>query len=316
MLSVIIPSYNEEDIIEKTASVIDEILDDANIPCELIFVDDGSKDQTWEIIQQLSDMRPEVRGIHFSRNFGKEAAIMAGLAEADGACCVVIDCDLQHPPEKIVEMYRLWQQGYEIVEGQKSSRGTEGKLHTLAAKTFYAVISAATGFDMANASDFKLLDRKAVNVLIHLRERNSFFRALSSWIGFKTACVEFDVREREAGESKWSPLSLTKYALRNISSFSTAPMQIVTVLGAIMLVISLVLGGVALGQKILGQALGGFTTVILIQLFSGSIIMISLGIVGYYIAKMYEEIKDRPRYIIAETCGERSYEKAASKNIQ
>lgn len=315
MLSIIIPSYNEDAIIEKTASVIGEILADADIPCELIFVDDGSKDQTWEIIQQLSDMRPEVRGIHFSRNFGKEAAIMAGLAEADGACCVVIDCDLQHPPEKIVEMYRLWQQGYEIVEGQKSSRGTEGKLHALAAKTFYAVISAATGFDMANASDFKLLDRKAVNVLIHLRERNSFFRALSSWIGFKTACVEFDVREREAGESKWSPLSLTKYALRNISSFSTAPMQIVTVLGAIMLVISLVLGGVALGQKILGQALGGFTTVILIQLFSGSIIMISLGIVGYYIAKMYEEIKDRPRYIIAETCGERSYEKAASKNI-
>lgn len=315
MLSVIIPAYNEEAIVEKTASVIDEILADANIPCELIFVDDGSKDQTWKIIQRLSGTRPEIRGIHFSRNFGKEAAIMAGLAEADGVCCVVIDCDLQHPPEKIVEMYRLWQQGYEIVEGQKSSRGTEGKLHTLAAKTFYAVISAATGFDMANASDFKLLDRKAVNVLIHLRERNAFFRALSSWIGFKTTYVEFDVHEREAGESKWSTLSLVKYALRNISSFSTAPMQIVTVLGAIMLVISLVLGAVTLGQKILGQALEGFTTVILIQLFSSSIIMISLGIVGYYIAKMYEEIKDRPRYIIAETCGERSYEKAASKTV-
>lgn len=315
MLSVIIPSYNEDAIIEKTASVISEILADANIPSELIFVDDGSQDQTWEIIQRSSDTRPEVRGIHFSRNFGKEAAIMAGLAEADGACCVVIDCDLQHPPEKIVEMYRLWEQGYEIVEGQKSSRGTEGKLHTLAAKSFYAVISAATGFDMANASDFKLLDRKAVNVLVHMRERNAFFRALSSWIGFKTTYVEFDVREREAGESKWSTLSLVKYALRNIASFSTAPMQIVTVLGAIMLVISLVLGGVTLGQKILGQALEGFTTVILIQLFSSSIIMISLGIVGYYIAKMYEEIKDRPRYIIAETCGERSYEKATSKIV-
>lgn len=315
MLSVIIPSYNEDAIIEKTASVIGEILADANIPCELIFVDDGSKDQTWKIVQRLSDTRPEVRGIHFSRNFGKEAAIMAGLAEADGACCAVIDCDLQHPPEKIVEMYRLWEQGYEIVEGQKSSRGTEGKLHALAAKFFYAVISAATGFDMANASDFKLLDRKAVNALVHLRERNAFFRALSSWIGFKTTYVEFDVHEREAGESKWSTLSLVKYALRNISSFSTAPMQIVTVLGAIMLVISLVLGGVTLGQKILGQALEGFTTVILIQLFSSSIIMISLGIVGYYIAKMYEEIKDRPRYIIAETCGERSYEKATSKIV-
>lgn len=303
MLSVIIPAYNEEPMIDRTASVISSILSAANISYEIIFVDDGSQDQTWEKIQQAA-AQLQVRGVHFSRNFGKEAAIVAGLAHAKGDCCAVIDCDLQHPPEKLVEMYQLWQQGYEIVEARKNSRGDEGKLHSLAAKTFYSLISSATGIDMANASDFKLLDRRAVDVLVNIRERNAFFRALSSWIGFKTTYVTFDVQEREAGESKWSTAALTKYALNNISSFSSAPMQIVTFLGICMLIASVVLGGIALAQKILGQALGGFTTVILIQLFSSSIVMISLGIIGFYISKIYEEIKGRPRYIVSATCGQ------------
>lgn len=240
----------------------------------------------------------------FSRNFGKEAAILAGLAAAKGDCCVVIDGDLQHPPEKIVEMYRLWEQGYEIVEGQKASRGAESHAHGLAARAFYSLISRATGIDMANASDFKLLDRKAVNVLINMRERNAFFRALSSWIGFKTVSIPFDVQKRAGGSSKWSTPALAKYAVDNIASFSAAPMQLVTVLGGIMLLVSLVLGTIALVQKFSGRALGGFTTVILIQLFSSSIIMISLGIIGYYISKIYEEVKGRPRYIITDTCGD------------
>ena len=176
MLSVIIPAYNEEAMIEKASSVISKLLVDADISSELIFIDDGSKDKTWEKIIAISTENSGIRGIHFSRNFGKEAAIMAGLTESHGDCCVVIDCDLQHPPEKIIQMYHLWEKGYEIVEGQKSSRGTEGKLHALAAKSFYSLISAATGFDMSNASDFKLLDRNAVNVLINMRERNAFFR--------------------------------------------------------------------------------------------------------------------------------------------
>lgn len=310
LLSVVIPSYNEEPIIKKAVTVISQLLSDVGIPCELVFVDDGSSDRTWEIITSASATNSMVRGVHFSRNFGKEAAILAGLVQANGDCCVVIDCDLQHPPEKIIEMYRLWEQGYEIIEGQKSSRGTEGKLHSFAAKLFYSVISSVTGFDMANASDFKLLDRKAVNVLVNMREKNAFFRALSSWIGFKTTSIEFDVQDREAGESKWSTVSLIKYAISNISSFSTAPMQIVTVLGVIVFVVSIILGGIALVQKICGQALEGFTTVILIQLFSSSIVMICLGIIGYYIAKIYEEIKDRPRYIIADTCGGKMNEKS------
>lgn len=303
MLSVVIPTYNEEAMVPRAAAAIADVLDEASIPFELVFVDDGSKDGSWERVKAASAASSRVRGVRFSRNFGKESAILAGLTAARGECCVVIDCDLQHPPAKIVEMYRLWQDGYEIVEGQKASRGSEGALHGMAARAFYAIIGKATGFDMARASDFKLLDRKAVAVLINMRERCAFFRALSSWVGFKTASVEFNVAEREAGESKWSTLSLVKYAVNNITSFSTAPMQLVTVLGVIMLVISLVFGCISLSQKIAGQALEGFTTVILLQLFSSSIVMISLGIIGYYIAKIYEEVKSRPRYIVAEACG-------------
>lgn len=314
LLSVVIPSFNEELLIEKTAQRIREVLSNAGIQFELIFVDDGSKDKTWAAIQEAADNDPRVRGVHFSRNFGKESAIMAGLSEASGDCCAVIDCDLQHPPEKLVEMYALWEQGYEIIEGQKTSRGIESLFHAIATKMFYGMISMATGFDMENASDFKLLDRRAVDVLINMRERNAFFRALSSWIGFETTTVQFDVLEREAGESKWSTWSLIKYGLNNISSFSAAPMQVVTVLGCIMFAVSVVFGLISLIQKIMGTAQPGFTTVILIQLFSSSITMISLGIIGFYIARIYEEIKGRPKYIISRTCGALK-EKADDKEI-
>lgn len=300
MLSVIIPAYNEELLIPKTAQLISALLEDAHIPYELLFVNDGSKDSTWERICAEGEKNKQVRGICFSRNFGKESAMFAGLAEARGDCMAVIDCDLQHPPEKLVEMYRLWESGYEIVEGIKASRGEESGLHTLAARAFYALLSHAAHMDMRHASDFKLLDRKAVNVLLNMPEKNAFFRALSSWIGFRTTQIEYDVREREAGETKWSTRALFKYALTNVSSFTSAPLQIVTVLGVIMFLMTAALGITALFQKIMGKALGGFTTVIILQCFTGSVTMISLGIIGYYIAKIYDEIKGRPRYIVAE----------------
>ena len=238
--------------------------------------------------------------------------MFAGLEHAAGDCCVVIDCDLQHPPEKIVEMYQLWQEGYEVVEGIKEDRGTESTLHSFAANTFYRLISKATSMDMADASDFKLLDRKVVDTLNQMPERNVFFRALSYWVGYKKTSVSYCVQERVAGESKWSTKSLIKYALTNISSFSSAPLHIITILGVVMLVVSCILGITALVQKIIGQALGGFTTVILIQLFSSSVFMISLGIIGYYIARIYEEIKGRPKYIVADTCGAKIDEETVS----
>lgn len=306
LLTVILPAYNEEDNIHPAAETISGLLEREHIPFELLFVNDGSKDGTWTAIQRESALNGAVRGLRFSRNFGKESAIFAGLANARGGCAVVIDCDLQHPPEKIVEMYRLWEQGYEVVEGVKTDRGEESPFHAFAARCFYDLISKAVGIDMSSASDFKLLDRKAINALLTIREKNVFFRALSFWVGFKTTTVEFEVRERTAGSSKWSTRSLMRYAVNNITSFSAAPMQVVTVLGVLMLLISVILGVTTLVQKLRGTALGGFTTVIIIQLFTGSIIMISLGIIGYYIAKMYEEVKGRPKFIVAETCGEKN----------
>lgn len=301
-ISIIIPSYNEEQLIKNTSKVVSDIMNQNNIPFEILFVDDGSKDGTWEQILSLSRDNLNIHGIHFSRNFGKESAICAGMQYAKGNCCVVMDCDLQHPPIKIVEMYRLWEQGYEVVEAVKEDRGEESGIHRFMANLFYKIISKLTDIDMMNASDFKLLDRKVMLVLLNMKERNSFFRALSSWVGFKTIQVPFRVAEREAGESKWSTKALVKYALLNITSFSSAPMQIVTICGFIMLIISFVFGINSIIQYVTGKALGGFTTVILLQLFSSSIIMICLGIIGYYIAQIYEEIKGRPKFIVSEKC--------------
>ena len=303
MLSVILPSYHEENLIAKATERMAEILQPEKIDYELLFIDDGSRDNTWAQINEAAGKDSHVVGVHFSRNFGKEAAMFAGLEQARGDCCVVIDCDLQHPPEKIVEMYRLWEQGYEVVEGIKEDRGEESGLHKFAANSFYGLISKATGMDMSSSSDFKLLDRKVVDTLNSLPERNVFFRALSFWVGYKKTSVSYCVQERTEGVSKWSTKSLIKYALTNISSFSSAPLHIVTVLGFIMLAVAFVLGIIALVQKISGVALGGFTTVILLLLFSASVIMISLGIIGYYIARIYDEIKGRPRYIISRICG-------------
>lgn len=302
LLSVIVPSFNEEQMIEKAADRIHSILNSAEIPHEIIFVDDGSTDKTWEMIKNEAAKLPEIKGLKFSRNFGKEAAISSGLEKAVGECCVVIDCDLQHPPEKIVEMYALWEQGFEIVEAKKTDRGKESLAHRLCANAFYNIISKITKIDMRNASDFKLLDRKAVLAILNIKEKNSFFRALSSWVGFKTTEIPFEVQERTAGASKWSALGLIKYAISNITSFSTFPMQLTTILGVITFAVSLVMGIISLVQKILGRSLEGFTTVILLQLIFSSIIMFCLGIIGYYLAKIYEEIKGRPKFIISESC--------------
>ena len=301
MISVVIPAYNEEPMLLRTAHVLGELLSAEQIPYELIFVDDGSKDRTWDEICAAHQENDHVRGVHFSRNFGKEAAIFAGLSEARGDCVAVMDCDLQHPPATLIEMYRRWEEGYEVVEGVKRTRGAESAAHRAATGIFYRIMSKAVKIDMSRASDFKLLDRKAVQSLLEMPERNAFFRAMSSWIGFRQIQVEFDVQEREAGKSKWSTGKLISYAVSNIVGYSTAPMQIVTAAGIVVFLLAIVLGIQTLARYFSGHAVEGFTTVILLILMIGSIIMISLGITGYYIARIYEEVKRRPRYIISRT---------------
>jgi dolichol-phosphate mannosyltransferase len=299
MLSVVIPAYNEEQMLSRCVEVLSRLLESEHISYELIFVDDGSKDRTWEEICRAHQENENVRGIHFSRNFGKEAAIFAGLSESKGECTAVMDCDLQHPPETLVEMYRLWERGFEVVEGVKRTRGKEAVTHRMATRIFYRIMSGAVKIDMSRASDFKLLDRKAVQSLLEMPERNAFFRAMSAWIGFRQAQVEFDVQEREAGESKWSTWKLISYAISNIVGYSAIPMQFVTGAGIVIFLLAVILGIQTIIRYASGHAVEGFTTVILLILLIGSVIMISLGIIGYYIARIYEETKGRPRYIIS-----------------
>ena len=298
LLSIVLPAYNEEQNIANTARVLGELLDKNGIDYELVFISDGSKDNTFAEIQKAAGQNPRIKGAEFSRNFGKEAGIFAGLDLTSGDAVIVMDCDLQHPPEVIPEMWKKWQDGAEIVEGIKKSRGKESLGYKLSAGLFYKIMSKLIKMDMNASSDFKLLDRKVVRVLLELPERNTFFRALTFWAGFRTDVVEYEVQERVYGESKWSFLSLMRYAITNATSFSTLPLQLVTVMGLISILFSVILAVQTMVKYLMGTAVEGFTTVILLILIIGGFIMLSLGVIGHYIARIYEEVKGRPKYII------------------
>ena len=298
LLSVVLPSYNEEMNVENTAKTLAALFEKEKMDYELVFVSDGSRDKTFEAIKKQSEENPRVKGVEFSRNFGKEAGIFAGLELATGDAVVVMDCDLQHPPEVIPKMWELWKDGAQIVEGKKSSRGKESIFHRMSAGLFYKIMSGLIKMDMSSSSDFKLLDRRVVDVLLGLPERNTFFRALTFWAGFDTRTVEYEVQERKYGSSKWNFFSLMKYAISNATSFSTLPLQLVTMMGTISIIFSVILGIQTLVKYLMGNSVEGFTTVILLVLIIGGFIMLSLGIIGHYIARVYEEVKGRPKYVI------------------
>lgn len=303
LLSIVLPSYNEEQNIANTAKVLSDLLEQEKIEYELVFISDGSKDATYEEIQKAAKNNSRIKGAKFSRNFGKEASIFAGLRLTTGDAVIVMDCDLQHPPQTIPTMWKLWQEGYEVIEGVKADRGKESLGYKLSAGIFYKVMSKLIKMDMNASSDYKLLDRKVVDVLLQLPEKNTFFRALTFWAGFKTTTVGYEVQERAFGTSKWSLVSLMKYAITNATSFSTLPLQLVTVMGIVSILISVILGIQTLVRYLMGNSAEGFTTVILLILLIGGFIMLSLGIIGHYIARIYEEVKGRPKYIISEVTG-------------
>ena len=304
MISVVIPAYNEQENIPAAAERLGGILAPLD-DYELIFVDDGSRDGTWELVKQLGETDEHIRGLHFSRNFGKEGAIFAGLKAADGDCVAVIDCDLQHPPELLEKMYTAWKSGAEVVEAIKASRGKEGIVYKLFAKTFYRMMKNSSNIELDGASDYKLMDRKVVDALNEMPERLTFFRALSSWVGFRTERVEFVVAPRNAGKTKWSFRKLFKYALSSITSFTNVPMHIITWSGILFFIFAVILAVQTIVNFCNGTAADGFSTVILLLLIIGSILMLGIGIIGYYLSKIYEEIKQRPRYIVSEESGHR-----------
>jgi glycosyltransferase involved in cell wall biosynthesis len=301
-LSAIIPAFNEESALGSTLDALRTHLATTNQPFEILVVDDGSTDRTWEVLATQRGRTPELAAIRLSRNFGKEAAIAAGIEHARGDACIILDADLQHPPSLIPEMVRLWtDEQWDVVEAVKSDRGRETFVQRSIVRTFYRAAASLTGYDLQDASDFKLLDRRVVHEWRRFGERATFFRGLVAWLGFRRTRVYFDVPPRHAGHSQWSLAGLTGLAVHAITSFSAVPLQLVTVLGAIMLLLAAAVGIQALRLWVSGLALPGFTTVILLQLTIGGLLMISLGIIGTYIARIYDEVKARPRYVIRDT---------------
>ena len=303
MLSVVIPVYNEEKQIEKTINEVKSAISPLGESYEIVVIDDGSVDKTWDVLKELANKNPEISAFRFSRNFGKEAAIMAGLSNAKGDACITMDADLQHPPGLIPEMTKLWREGFEVVEAVKRDRGKETSLSRFSASMFYKIMHRLSGFNLENASDYKLLDKKVVQEIIRMPERETFFRGLTAWVGYKRTEVYFSVPERETGKSGWSKWKLFRLAITAFTSFSSLPLQFVTFIGVLFLIGSIILGIQTLIMKLKGWAIGGFTTVILLLLIIGSCLMISLGLIGIYIARIYNEVKSRPRYIISEKYG-------------
>jgi polyisoprenyl-phosphate glycosyltransferase len=304
VISTVIPAYNESQGLQEAITKIAAILDACEKNWEIVIVDDGSSDQTYQQVVQLSKAEPRIKGIALSRNFGKEAAMLAGLEYAKGEAVIILDADLQHPPSFIPEMIDKWRSGAQIVHAVKRSRKDDSAGKKAAAYCINQLISSLGGININNSSDFKLLDREIVDILVHrLPERERFFRGLTSWLGFAEEYIYFDVATRQGDESKWSFWSLLELAITALTSFTSLPLRIVTFLGFATLILGFFVAGDTILSLIKGQAVSGFATIIISQLLIGSFIMISLGIIGEYIAKIYEEVKARPHYLVKASVG-------------
>jgi len=298
---ILMPFYNEEKQIPITIETLLHMKELEGYSYSLLMIDDGSKDNTWNAICDGAKKYPgKVRGLHFSRNFGKESAICAGLDYADTDAVILMDGDLQHPPEYIPQMLHLWQEGYDVVEGVKVSRQKESLGGKIMAKLFYGLFKKVAGYDLENASDFKLLDKKVITHWRSLQEHNTFFRGLSQWLGFERISVPFTVAERTTGTSRFTLRKLIRLSLDAITAFSAVPLQIITGIGFLFLLGALILAIQTVVKFFIGTSAGGFPTVILIELTVGACVMISLGLIGTYISRIFDEVKNRPRYIISE----------------
>jgi glycosyltransferase involved in cell wall biosynthesis len=302
VVSIVVPVYREGAQLATFLKGVRNSVDQCRLPYELVLVDDGSPDETWQVIAAAANSNDTVRALRLSRNFGKESALCAGLEHARGDAVIVIDADGQHPPSLIPEMVRVWQSsGADVVEAVKRRRGRESLSSKLGAQLFYFVLNRLSGFHFKGASDFKLMSRKAVDAWLKMGERNVFFRGMTVWMGFTSVQIPFEVVPRSVGQSTWSVLKRLKLALVGITAFSSFPLHLVTFAGLIFLGISVLLGLETLYLKLAGRAVSGFATVILLELIIGSLLMISLGIIGEYLARIYEEVKGRPRYLVKES---------------
>lgn len=300
-LSVIVPVYNEEDVLPSLLSQLLQTLAQIGLSHEIIVVDDGSTDNSWPILLAQAAECDNLILLRFSRNFGKEAAIMAGLNQCVGDAAIVIDADLQHPPGMLIEMTDIWKTGdVDIIHAVKSADANAPLFDRLTSHSFGRIFRRMTGYEIRGATDYKLLDRRVVDVLKDLKDYNLFFRGTTLWLGFRHRELPFELGNRRGGRSKWTSLSRLRLGISAITSFTALPLHLMSIFGGVSLLFALLMAAQTLYNKLNGEAVEGFTTVILLILIFGSITTLCLGIIGAYLAKIHDEVRARPQYLIDE----------------
>jgi len=304
LCSVVVPMYNEEEVIPVTYQRLTDVMEKANVNYEIIFVNDGSRDKTAELLNEICDNDKRVKLLDFSRNFGHQIAITAGMDYSCGQCIVVIDGDLQDPPELIPAMIEKWKDGYDVVYGKRISRQGESIFKKLTAAIYYRLLRSMTDVSIpVDTGDFRLIDRKVCDALKEVKERNRYVRGLISWLGFKQTSIEFERQERFAGETKYPLRKMLKLAFDGITTFSYKPLKLASYIGTI-----ISLGSFAYLIFVIVQRLffpetvqPGWASTLAVSLFFNGITLLMLGIMGEYVGRIYDEVKGRPLYIIKET---------------
>lgn len=304
-LSIIVPAFNEAGGISAFLEQLHGALENCCSDFEIWVIDDGSRDSTWEKVLSAQEKYPGIFGLKFTRNFGKEAAILAGLRHARGRAVIVMDADGQHPPSLLPKMLELWRSGNaQIVAAQKSSRDTDKWSARLNACLFNGLMKTLTGLDLSGASDFRLLDRRVVDALLAFPEKVRFFRGMTVWTGFSTATIGFEVAPRIAGQSQWSATQLTRLAIIAITSFSAKPLGMIFRLGLLGIAASALILLQAIYSWMSGIAISGWTSLTVVILLFGSANLLGIGVLGAYLAQIFDEIKRRPEYLVSESLPE------------
>jgi dolichol-phosphate mannosyltransferase len=303
--SIVAPCYNEEKSLPELYRRMQEVMDQTGETWELVLINDGSADRTAELMRQLHAQDSRVHYIDFARNFGHQIAVTAGMDYAQGDAVVLIDADLQDPPELILEMIKKWQEGYQVIYAVRSERKGESWFKLATAKAFYRLIFRITDVDIPlDTGDFRLMDRKVVEAMKLMKEKHRFIRGMTSWVGFKQTGVTYVRQERFAGETKYPFRKMFKFAMNAITGFSFLPLQLATYLGFVIAGLSAVgVIAVAIARLSGNQAFFGQATTLVMVLFLGGVQLISLGIIGEYLGRIYDEVKDRPMYVVNEAVG-------------
>jgi glycosyltransferase involved in cell wall biosynthesis len=301
LITVLMPVYNEEKVLPTSLDRLDEVVASVDYDCELILVDDGSTDESWELIQQASMDNASVTGVKLSRNFGQQSAISAGLKNSSGDAVIVLDADLQNPPELITEFLEKWESGYDVVYGVFKSR-SDPFLKRIFVKFFYDFWLNLTNISIPkNAADFSLMSRQVVDEINQLPERQKFIRGLRAWVGFNQTGVTYDKPDREKGESKYTYGKLLQLAIDGILSFSSFPLRLAIFMGIIISVLGFIYNGYIIFNKLLYQAPRGWTSLASLEVILSGIQLLTLGIIGEYLGRVYEETKQRPEFIVEDT---------------